>query len=217
MAKKKNKSNIQKNKIRKKQRVAARKKQRKNSVNASFKFLGVGRRVIREAPIHEVIVPRDIQERGMGYIIVSRMIAPGQVAVGCFLIDAYCLGVKDTFIRVLSTPEYGELCKSMTVTSNYTYDKSPAYAKKFIDDAVAYARNIGFAPGDDFDKTYTIVEEIDSSTCHDNFIFGKDGKPFFLPGPNDTPAKIAKIMKTLEEQCGADDYRYIVGGPIDDD
>ena len=218
MAKKKNKANVQKNKIRKKQRTAARKKQKKNIAATHLKFMGVGRRAIREAPIHEIIVPEDIQQQdGIGYVMVSRIISPGQIAAGVFLIDIYCLGAKNTFINVLSTSEYGKLCEDLTRGYNYTYDKPPSYARKFVDDAVAYARNLGFNPGDDFNKTYTILEDIDSATCRDNFTFGKEGKPFFVSGPNDTPAKSLKIMKTLEAHCGSDGYHYMLGGPIDND
>lgn len=215
--KKKNKAKVQKNKIRKNQRTAARKKKQKHNAGIHLKFMGVGRSRIREAPIHEIIVPVDIQQQnGMGYVIVSRLVSPGQIAVGVFLIDAYCLGVKNTFIKVLSLPEYDDLCQQMTRGHNYTWDKNPAYARKFVDHAVFYARDLGFGPGDDFNDTYIILEDIDSSTCSDKFTFGKNGKPFFMSGPNDTPAKIDRIMKTLTEYCGPDGYHYMLGEPIDE-
>ncbi len=218
MVKKKNKANVQRNKIRKKQRAVARKNRRKSNMGLQQKFLSVGRKEVREAPIHDIIVPGDLEGgNGMWYVVVSRALSTGEIAVGCFLMDTYCLGVKNTFIKVLSISAYNEMCEQITRHADYVYDKSPAYARKFIDDAVAYARNLGFAPGDDFSKTYTIVESIDSSECTENFTFGKDGKPFFMSGPNDTPLKSAIIMKTLEERCGADGFYYMLGGPIDAD
>src|SRR5262245_5923292 len=52
------------------------------------------------APIYECYVADDIfdqeENRGIGQVIVSRL-SGGQVAAGIFMIDAFCLGVKDAF------------------------------------------------------------------------------------------------------------------------
>jgi len=41
---------------------------------------------------------------GMGEVLVSRMHASGNITYALFLIDFYCLGVKDSFYRFNETP-----------------------------------------------------------------------------------------------------------------
>ena len=48
------------------------------------------------------------------------------------------------------------------------------------------------------------------------FEFGKDGKPYFVGGPHDTPERCALIVRTLEENCGRDRYDYLLPVAGDD-
>lgn len=43
---------------------------------------------------HEALWPRDLFEKGIGWVIVARFKSAGQrVEAGIFLIDVFCLGV----------------------------------------------------------------------------------------------------------------------------
>ena len=43
-----------------------------------------------------------------------------------------------------------------------------------------------------------------------SFQFGKDGKPFYVSGPYDSPVKSRRIVDTLEKRCGPGGYDYLV-------
>ena len=43
---------------------------------------------------------------------------------------------------------------------------------------------------------------IDPSLSTDRFEFGKDGKPFYVQGPNDSPGKAAAIMAKVKAAGG---------------
>jgi hypothetical protein len=43
--------------------------------------------------------------------------------------------------------------------------------------------------------------------------FGKDGKPFYVSGPYDTPARVRTIGQTLEKSRGTGNWDYMVEVP----
>ena len=49
------------------------------------------------APIHESLVPASLFEQGIGNLLFSRSLPDGRVALGAFLLDVFCLGVKNAF------------------------------------------------------------------------------------------------------------------------
>ena len=92
----------------------------------------------------------------------------------------------------------------------------PGYAKKLVEDAIAYARDLGFEPHPDYKLPRKIFDDIDASECSAEFTFGKDGKPFFIGGPYDSAARSKHIIDTLQRRCGPDGYHYMMGLSPDD-
>jgi hypothetical protein len=52
-------------------------------------------------------------------------------------------------------------------------------------------------------------------------MFGKNDKPFYIQGPSDSPARVARILSALEARCGKGGYHYIVAAddfePLNDE
>ncbi len=210
---KKNRQNIQKNRARSKQRVAARRKQHKKAHTSVQPFLGVGRQAIRAAPIHEALVHTALFEVGIGQLVVSRALGGGMLAVSIFLLDVYSLGVKDSYVRVVSLFDYDDLRRRLSGAGVTTVD--PAYARKLLDDALAYARGLGFEPRGRYADACVVTDGIDASACTETFTFGHDGKPFYISGPNDSPAFVKQVTETLEAACGKDGFHVMIGGPVE--
>jgi hypothetical protein len=42
-----------------------------------------------------------------------------------------------------------------------------------------------------------------------DFVFGLDGKPFYVSGPEDSPGFIRRVLRTLERHCGPDGFHYL--------
>lgn len=152
---------------------------------------------------------------GIGNVIVSRKLPRDDLGVSVFLIDVYCLGVKDALFRVISELEYPRIVKRFKGMEVFQ-KTDPACARKLVEEAEAYGKQIGFDPHPDYKSARKIFGDIDASLCPSDFIFGKDGMPFFCSGPNDSPAKCRRIIDTLSKHFGPDGFHWTIGaGPED--
>jgi hypothetical protein len=86
----------------------------------------------------------------------------------------------------------------------------PEYAVKLVENAVAYAKDLGFNPHKDYRLVKKIFGSIDPSVCPSEFEYGKDGKRFYMSGPNQTEADSNKIVHTLNERLGPDGFHFLV-------
>jgi hypothetical protein len=183
--------------------------------------LGLEFELAARGPIHECYVNENLitpgYDRGMGTVIVSRLASGGMVAVGVYLLDVFCLGVKDSFARLLTREEYLQLL-FQTRMHEPMEKVEPAVAKRLIEDAIAYARSIGFEPHPDFRPAQKLLEDIDGSACTMEFAFGDRGKPHFISGPHDSLARIRQVSDTLERTCGKENYNMtiLLGDPFGD-
>ena len=131
-----------------------------------------------------------------------------------FLIDIYCLGIKNSFIRLLSEEKYRDMLKSKSKEEKLK-TIHPTCARKLVEEAGKYAADLGFSPHKDYREAQKIFGDIDSATCPRSFTFGKDGKPFYLAGPFDKPRVKKNVLNTLEKKCGPDGYHYVL--PVGED
>ena len=169
-------------------------------------------------PIYECLVPELLFEIGIGNVIVTRTMLHGNVASALFLVDVFCLGIKDVFFAVLSHAAYADRLVELKQRESFNIIR-PTCARKLVEGAEAYARDLGFSPHPDYHVAKKIFGEIDAQACPMSFEFGKDGKPFFVAGPYDTPARCQTIMDTLMVRCGPDGFHYLmeIGRPFDED
>lgn len=79
-------------------------------------------------------------------------------------------------------------------------------------DAAAYAAGLGLPAAKDTPAVEAIFGDVDASTCAETFTFGKNAKPLFVSGPNDTPARICAIIDALEKHLGGDGWDHMIGG-----
>ncbi len=186
---------------------AARKAAHGGSIWSSTKQLAVA----GNSPIHECLVPEGLFKIGIGNVIVSRKLPNGDIGVSFFLVDVYCLGVKNAFFQVTTETEYlrtvGRIGGEEKLVS-----VEPSYARKLVEKAEGYAKQAGFDPHPDYRSARKIFGDIDAAICPTDFTFGKDGMPFFVSGPNDTPAKCRKIMDTLSRRFGPDGFHFQMVG-----
>ncbi|MCA1602102.1 MAG: hypothetical protein LC776_10835 [Acidobacteria bacterium] len=182
----------------------------KNAVANLSSSLSAAEQVLRaaKAPIHECLVPEGLFQAGLGTVIVSRKLANGYIGVSTFLLDVFCLGVKNAFFRMTSEWEYENNLRRFKREENFQ-NVSPVCVRKLVEEAEAYARDLGFSPHPDYQLAKKIFGDIDNNGCPMNFEFGKDGLPFFVAGPHDTPEKSSKIINTLTKRCGPGGFHYM--------
>jgi hypothetical protein len=148
-------------------------------------------RVLRaaHAPIRHCFAPEMPFESGMGTVILARGISPDHLTLGVFLVDTWCLGVKDTHFRSID----GETFEAMIATLDDTMpiaSVDPSYARKLLRDATAWAQSMGIAPHRDFAAIERLFGDISADACDATFRFGRDGEPFYVQGPRESPAQV---------------------------
>ena len=139
-------------------------------------------------------------------ILVARKSPFGQVAMGCFLVDLACLGVKDAMSRTFSSEgEYEDFCVHLEQRQPLK-DCDLDLAAKVIDEATRYARDLGFAPHRDARKALPILGNADPRNCAETVpLGGDDGKPFYISGPHDNAQR---IIATLVRNVGPGNFHF---------
>ncbi|NQT93700.1 MAG: hypothetical protein HQ559_13150 [Lentisphaerae bacterium] len=210
----KDKRRITQNRAKKKARDEARKKRKKQQDarggSGRFAHMGCARGELERSPIHAAYVGGSILTQGIGHAIIARELPDGRIAAGVFLVDVYCLGVKNAFLMVQSPFEFAAVIETR-FDVNDLKPASPAYARKLVDDSIAYARDLGFEPHRDFRDASVVLGDIDPAECSERFTFGHDGKPLYISGPHDSESMIRRVTAQLRNRCGPDGAHYLVG------
>jgi hypothetical protein len=194
-------------------RKTAKRKAKQASVRDAYSSSGSAERDIASAlnsPVHECLVPEGLFDAGIGNVLIGRKMPDGKVALCVFLLDVFCLGIKDAFLLVMSNHEYAG--KMVEIRSGADFRSvEPPFARKLVESAGEYAEDLGFGPHPKYLAAKKIFGDIDPQECQASFEFGKDGRPLFISGPNDTQAKCMKIIETLTRRCGPGGFQYMIG------
>jgi hypothetical protein len=193
------------------ERRAAKRKAKQHELSRE-KHTGLAQRLAAAAkyPVLHSRVTEDLWTKGLGWVCLSRELPNGTVAFAVFLVDRYCLGVKNAMGDITSRSAYDQqIAKKMC--SNFTSRQmTPAAIRKLVEKAVEYARSLGLEPHPDYPKTKSIFGDINAGESLEEFEFGQDGKPYFIAGPNDTPERCRRILSTLIQSCGVGGFHYLV-------
>ncbi|HDN27678.1 MAG TPA: hypothetical protein ENG03_11400 [Thioploca sp.] len=197
---------------RKRQKQLAKKKAKRKTVAVAKKTVDkhggmFPQTTLEKAPIHKCIAPSRLFETGIGTVIMARKLPNGNIGAGFFMLDVWCLGVKNAFFTILTLPEYQQQLLEIRQRENLQTISFPC-ARKLIEDSAAYAEELGFSPDPDYKKAKIVFGDIKADECLENFEFGKEGKPFYMNGPYDTPEKSRKIINQLTKKCGPEGFHY---------
>jgi hypothetical protein len=165
------------------------------------------------APVLHCFATTDVWDQGIGYVVISRLLPNGTVAFVAFLVDIYCLGVKNVMMDVAPRSRYEEGFYRKVTGEFTSRPLKPECARKLVEGAVDYAMDLGFSPHPDCRAARMIFGDISAEACTERYVYGKDGKPFFMSGPYDGPAKCRNIIHTLENRCGPKGFHFLM--PLD--
>jgi len=163
-------------------------------------------------PIRECLLADSLFKNGMGTLVLARGSTVGPVHVAVFLLDAYCLGVKDMFLRTVDSGQLPHFVDRLA-TSGPLRAVDPAYARKLLHDLVRWSATLGFQPPREFAAAERLFGSIDPQSCDATFEFGKDGKPFYVSGPTESSATMRRRMDQLRARLGPDGFHWMVGVP----
>jgi hypothetical protein len=191
------------------QKYLERKRQKHGNLAAETGRLAPQIAAAAHSPIHECLVPAKLFEIGVGNLIFSRLLPDGRIAMGAFLLDVFCLGVKNAFVAILTKVEYAMRRNSWSAAEDLK-PMDPACFRKLVEGGVAYAQDLGFSPHADYDVARHIFGDVQAADCLTRFKFGRDGKPFYIAGPHETAAQAQDILDQLERRLGPDNFDYLL-------
>lgn len=177
------------------------------------------RKKARTLPIYECLVRSDWQETKMTTVLVARNHTNGNITVCSYLVDLFCLGVKDSMylfnVPVHKYEEFKERVNGeMEMTEvDYTLAHNIVYA------GVEFAEEFGFKPHKDYESVTKYMLEEDTEDIELIEIeCGNDGKPLYMRGPFEDDAKARRIIAQLEKNAGPGKYDFVdVSEDWDDD
>jgi hypothetical protein len=156
---------------------------------------------VEKWPIVQALVAAQLWKRGIGHVAIIRQESEGRFVSGVYLVDAFCLGVKDAFWRAGTREDVEDMIRTMEQVQRMRAI-SPACLAKIVKGAVEYAQSIGFPPHPDYRHASILLDGIDVSTCPTEFTFGRDGKPFYVQGPYESPAEVKAILQRVQDARG---------------
>jgi hypothetical protein len=164
-------------------------------------------------PIHEALISESVRNNHLGTVMLSRR-SGESIALAVFLVDTGCMGIKSAFGRVMEAAAYGDFLTHFRTSENFIASR-PECLRKLVEEALAYAENLGFSPDPDYHRVKLLFGDIDTDACAQEFEFGKDGKPFYVSSPHDSPGRSRAILKQLGEKCGGSDgFHFMIASPV---
>src|SRR4030042_6621075 len=165
-------------------------KERKRTISHSsgFDSFTYKMKLIKKAkafPIYECLINDNWKDSGLAHILLSRRQPNNELIIGVFLVDIYCLGLKNTFCNANITLEDYEKLKFRMSQESSLITCDPKLANRIIYGAIEYARKLGFEPQKAFALSRFILDEPSDADLLFDVEFGKDGKRLYLSGPND--------------------------------
>ena len=161
----------------------------------------------KAAPLHSCLLQNALFEAGVGMVILTRETGAHTFSLAAFLVDAFCLGVKDALFRELEEAEMKSFLDSLEATAPFEA-VDPSYARKLLRDAAAYARSLGLEPHADYAAIEPLFGDVAADACEVQFEFGYEGKPLYVPGPSESPTQIRRRVDQLRRRLGADGFDF---------
>jgi len=111
---------------------------------------------------------------------VIRQRRPDLMEAGSFLVDTGCLGVKHASLTHLDPSEKEEFLSQLFSDSHL--EKSGAWGRMFVEEALTFAKALGFKPHADDKMEARVFGGIQSRDCNEDFNFrcGEENKPISL-------------------------------------
>lgn len=173
------------------------------------------RKKARNLPIYECLVNTEWKEEGIAQVIVARKHTNGNVTVCIYIVDLFCLGVKQTqYLFNISETEYREKTEGLENVELESISYTLAHNIVFA--GLEYAEEYGFKPHKEFTSITKFMLEEDTEDIElIDIECGKNGKPFYISGPYEDQVTRKKILAQLERSAGPGNYEFLL--QVDDD
>lgn len=164
----------------------------------------------RSLEIGTCYVSNDMSEYGEGHVIVTRRHTGGRISVAMYLVDIFCLGVKDSFFRLrLEEDELEEMLSHGPSLHECSYEE----AHNWIYGAIAWAEEAGIKPDKSFLVTKYMLEEDTDDIPLIEYEFGRDGKHHLMANNN---LEASRYLPLLKKNLGEGNFVLTIKDDFDE-
>lgn len=157
----------------------------------------------QERPLEKCIINK-VWQNGMAHISIIRRTSSKQWIIGGYLVDLYCLGLKDTFVhRNVTKLQVKIYCQNLLMEAEFV-DCPIGLARQIVYGGIDYAKELGLSPHKDFKFTKKVLGERAPEEEIYDVEFGYEGKPFYISGPNDDVDLILRQLNISSSDCDAE-------------
>ena len=168
----------------------------------------------REFPIKDCWISAGWEDEGTSglvTVLIAREQPDGNVVFATYLLDIFCLGLKDTMYNAnISASDFRQVMRDVFLHTQ-PESCSPELAHQMVYECIDYAAQFDLKPHRDFKLSKHVLEPRESLSAPHKLTFGKGGKPFFINGPYDN---INAILAKLDKHPGKGNYEFmLMDGP----
>lgn len=150
---------------------------------------------------------------GLGYVIVIREHTGGKKSFAVYMVDRWCVGVKDTFFNVRQDDD--SIDELLSRVGEYRLQEvSYNEAHNMVWGAVDYAEEAGIKPHKDFATTQYFLEEDTDEIPLIEYEFGKDGKHYLVAK---SQLELSKYLQPMKKNLSENEYTCVVADYDEDD
>jgi hypothetical protein len=117
----------------------------------------------------------DLEEQGIANAGCAVRLKTGEIGLVMYLIDCWCLGVKDVFGRIVPANFYAKWVDHYR-DSTGAKSIAPATLRRLLDDAVEFANSCGQPPHPAYARYQAVLARIDPAQARERFDMGDNGK-----------------------------------------
>jgi hypothetical protein len=159
---------------------------------------------IRQAaklPVLKCLVSVGLFDAGAGAAVLVRGASREEQHVACFMLDTFCLGVKDAFFRHLDRQDADFMLEALE-TADAMKPTDPGALRKLLHDLVAWSELNGFPPHGDYARVEALFGDTELAD-HDYLpSFGHEGRVLYIPGPSESAAQIRRRTEVIRARFG---------------
>lgn len=150
-------------------------------------------------PIHECKVLENWEETGISPVYVSRELTKDSYVFISYLVDFWCLGIKDTILKFGATKtDLAQIYSRSDELVTISYQD----ARSLILGAMDFAKTIDIAPHSSWNGIPSSF--IEAHLAYEKkFSFGQEGRPHYVSGPNDYELyNVEEVVKKVSKAQG---------------
>lgn len=151
----------------------------------------------------------DEYHSGVAGVLVARRDRPRRVSVCGYLVDVYCLGVKNALgphmMKEDDLRSFRRMFFEGFADAGQPLEAPLDLVRHLVCGAVDYARGLGFEPHPDYAPVAGHLGRWEEPSA---ITFGRDGVPYYVQGPYDNGAS---VLRTLTRSVGKDSFHFIAG------